>query len=286
MMDCDHTSELLPWYLNDTLSDEDRRRVEEHLQDCVSCQRELERTSFAGAAFGQHLPEEVLVDFGFGRSTAGYDRATIEEHLAICERCREELEMVRESHGSLEDSPAPLPFPPAPHKTEIPAPSTARLWRWGTLAATLAALVGASGWLWNLGEVRRLEDRLAELEAPQTDVRVFEIYPTEPILRSEDPPPAQVRIPADTATVTLLLVPDDRQNTAADYELQLIDADSEVRWLRRDIRPQPEGDFAVTLRVDTLAPGHYTLQLVAVTGEERRAVADYSIEIERALSRS
>ncbi len=277
MMDCDHTAELFPWYLNSTLSDEDRRRVEEHLLGCETCRQELDRTSFAGAAFGQHLPEEVLVDFGFGRTSAGFDRTTIEDHLAICERCSEELEMIRESHESL-DGPAALPFPTA-RKPKTPVSSTAGPWRWGTLAATLAALVGASGWLWNLGEVRRLGDRLAELEAPQTNVRVLELYPAEPILRSEDRPPAPVRIPPDASTVTLLLVPDDRQHTAADDELQLVDSGGTVRWRRLGVERQPEGDFAVTLRVDTLSPGRYTLQLVAADAGERRVVTDYAIEI-------
>ena len=121
---------------------------------------------------------------------------------------------------------------------------------------------------------------LAELEAPQTNVRVLELYPAEPILRSEEQPPAPVHLPAEAATVTLLLVPGDLED-AVDHELQMVDADGEIYWRQRDVERQPEGDFAVTLRVDALSPGRYTLQLVAAIAGERRVVADYSVEIER-----
>ena len=32
---------LLPWYVNGTISEEDRHRVEEHLSECADCQREV-----------------------------------------------------------------------------------------------------------------------------------------------------------------------------------------------------------------------------------------------------
>lgn len=34
-------NQLLPWYANETLSPEERAAVEEHLENCVACQREL-----------------------------------------------------------------------------------------------------------------------------------------------------------------------------------------------------------------------------------------------------
>lgn len=43
--DPDHceTSELLPWFLNGTLDDGERRRVERHVAECVLCRREVAR---------------------------------------------------------------------------------------------------------------------------------------------------------------------------------------------------------------------------------------------------
>jgi anti-sigma factor RsiW len=52
-------NELLPWYANGTLSTTERGAVEEHLNDCTSCTRELESLQQVGAAmlaFGEDLP--------------------------------------------------------------------------------------------------------------------------------------------------------------------------------------------------------------------------------------
>jgi len=40
-IDIDHHDELLPWYVNDTLTDEERREVEEHLKGCDRCRKEV-----------------------------------------------------------------------------------------------------------------------------------------------------------------------------------------------------------------------------------------------------
>lgn len=37
-----HPSELLPWYVNGTLEEDELREVEEHLRSCVACRREVE----------------------------------------------------------------------------------------------------------------------------------------------------------------------------------------------------------------------------------------------------
>jgi hypothetical protein len=38
----EHPEELLPWYVNDTLTDEERSGLEEHLKRCEQCRREVE----------------------------------------------------------------------------------------------------------------------------------------------------------------------------------------------------------------------------------------------------
>ena len=37
-----HPAELLPWFVNETLSTEEQRTVEEHLETCPQCQQEIE----------------------------------------------------------------------------------------------------------------------------------------------------------------------------------------------------------------------------------------------------
>ena len=43
---------LLPWYLTETLSKEDRRDVQTHLADCADCRLELEQGKWLQAMFG------------------------------------------------------------------------------------------------------------------------------------------------------------------------------------------------------------------------------------------
>jgi anti-sigma factor RsiW len=38
----EHPEELLPWYVNDTLTDEERSGLEEHLKGCEQCRKEVE----------------------------------------------------------------------------------------------------------------------------------------------------------------------------------------------------------------------------------------------------
>ena len=43
MAECDkRIFELLPWYVNGSLSTEETRKVEAHLKDCPTCQKELQ----------------------------------------------------------------------------------------------------------------------------------------------------------------------------------------------------------------------------------------------------
>ncbi len=45
-----HIEELLPWYLNGTLGDSERRTVADHLRDCTECVRELDALKHVQAA--------------------------------------------------------------------------------------------------------------------------------------------------------------------------------------------------------------------------------------------
>lgn len=52
---------LLPWYVNGTISGEDRHRVEEHLQECAQCRQEI--------LFLQGLEEAVQMEPTFAPSS-------------------------------------------------------------------------------------------------------------------------------------------------------------------------------------------------------------------------
>ena len=64
-MDCDRTTERLPWLLNGSLDPEETAAVRRHLADCELCQKELSETRLAGQIFGAHLPTPAVVAYAF-----------------------------------------------------------------------------------------------------------------------------------------------------------------------------------------------------------------------------
>jgi len=258
--DCTHVTEVLPWFLNGSLDAGERRDVEEHLESCERCRRELADTRFAGAVFRQHLAAEALVDYGFGRSSPDVDAAVVEEHLATCAKCSAELELVRESAWRSRRAEARiLPFA-SPRRAAAPRST------WAALAAGIVGVV-AAGWMgWELHTVsRRLED-------PVLNVRVADAYPADSVARDRERPVA-LEIPAGTEKLVLLLQAPSAEEYPA-YELEVVDASGKVLFLGEGLLRQPEGDFTVSLRTDDL-PRELTLRIVGRRGEERREIARY-----------
>lgn len=159
-MNCQQSIELLPWYLNGTLDESERREVREHLAGCEGCRQALEDTRLAGTVYGQHIPSEALVALAWGESPEGYDPDVLERHLRSCPECAAELELARTSRRLEEDDGIALFARPAPRVSAARAP-----WRAAALAAGLAGMVAASGWIWTAGQARDLETRLAEVRA-------------------------------------------------------------------------------------------------------------------------
>ena len=258
-MDCSHVTEILPWFVNGTLDDQERRGVEEHLGSCEGCRQELEDTHFAGSVFGRHPPPEALVDYGFGRKPQQVDAAVLEEHLALCPKCSAELELVRESAWrSHQDADRVLPF--------APRPRTAPRWNRAALAAGIAGLLAAGGMGW------QLHTALRELEGPVVNVMVADAYPAAVVSRDRERP-AVLSVPAGTQTLVLLLQAPGAEVYPA-YELEVADASGELLYLEKGLRRQAEGDFTVSLRTAGL-PRELTLRILGRRGEERREIARY-----------
>lgn len=164
---CDDVRGMLPWYLNGTLSEEERQGVLRHLKTCESCRRDLAETRLAFEMFDQHLPAEAIVALAWGETPAGIDSALVEEHLAGCPRCAADLELARTSRG-LEEDERIVPLKPRSAPAAVPAPIRSTGWggwKAAALAAGLAGVVAAAGWLQTAGRVQTLEERLAERPA-------------------------------------------------------------------------------------------------------------------------
>ena len=168
---CDEVRGMLPWLLNGTLNDEERRQVLQHLASCETCHRDLANTRLAAEIFDQHPPAEAILALAWDETPKDIDSALLEEHLAGCPRCAAELELARMSRRLEEDdrivpltrrtTPAPAPVP-AP----APAPATGwRGWKAAALAAGLAGVVTSAGWFQTAGRMNTLEEQLANQTA-------------------------------------------------------------------------------------------------------------------------
>ncbi|HSK75851.1 MAG TPA: zf-HC2 domain-containing protein, partial [Thermoanaerobaculia bacterium] len=161
-MTCDEAIELLPWLLNGTLEEGERREVRQHLETCERCRGAWAETRETARIFVQHLPSEALVALAYGESPAGIDPSLAERHLASCPECAAELELARTSRHLEEDEKIAV-FPTRRAREERGEP---RSWRAAALAAGLAGLMVAGGWLQSSQEVRRLNSELARAERP------------------------------------------------------------------------------------------------------------------------
>jgi anti-sigma factor RsiW len=178
--------EQLPWFLNGTLGDDERREVEDHLASCPGCRAELAATRRAFQVFGAHLPPEALSAFVLEPEAAGWEvdgvrveRGVLVGHLAHCEACRGEVALLREGLAEMESGDGDeaalgggvLPFAPPPRVAPPPVP------RWvpfALAASLLFAIVAGGGWLTaydRLGERRQAVARLEnDLEAVRAEL--------------------------------------------------------------------------------------------------------------------
>lgn len=188
-MKCETVNELLPWYLNGSLSPDERAPgertlVREHLADCESCRRELEATRQAARIYLAHPSAETLVDRAYGRPIVGFSVDLIDEHVASCSNCAEELALIRQSRSHLEaEESAATPAESAPaqitrtHTTQegakvLPGPwNRVSTWRWASLAAGLGFTVAMSGLLVSQQRATALlAEQQARVEAAQSQV--------------------------------------------------------------------------------------------------------------------
>lgn len=111
-MDCrNELRNLLPWYLNQTLSEEEVRKVEAHLKECPKCRKELEELRWLSSGVKElseafvspHIESEKLVIFSEEPESLDPNEATaIEKHLQSCPLCYEELQTLKRTNLELE----------------------------------------------------------------------------------------------------------------------------------------------------------------------------------------
>ena len=111
MTDCkNELKSLLPWYLNQTLSDDEAKKVEAHLKECPMCQKELEELRWISSGVKEHkevivsphIESEKLVLFSEMPENLDPDEAAaIVKHLQSCALCNEELQILKSANLEL-----------------------------------------------------------------------------------------------------------------------------------------------------------------------------------------
>ena len=97
-------AELLPWYVNETLSADERRKVESHLKVCPACRESIQGMEWIAGGMEkyksflpvEHVSPEKLVQYAEARGELDRTEiASIESHLAGCAGCRDELDVLQ-----------------------------------------------------------------------------------------------------------------------------------------------------------------------------------------------
>lgn len=286
-MTCEQAIEILPWYLNGTLEAREREEVRHHLATCEACRQALTETREAWRIFDQHLPSEVLVALAWGKTPTGIDPALAERHLAGCPQCAADLELARTSRHLEEDDRIAL-FPgklatAAPRETRGDGES--RTWRRAALAASLAAVIGISGWIYSAqvaGPGTEVPPQIAQTPEPEVNVTPLTLNPEEILRgeRGEGTLDEEEQVVRAEVTTPLFLNPSDEAATYETFEIEIRKPGKEPFWQRRDLRLTEEGDFSLTLPPGFLKPGTYEIRVFGLRdGQRDELVGVYQVRV-------
>ena len=106
-------AELLPWFVNGTLPEADRDKVQSHLQSCKDCQAaakeiksfSLQLQTHKESFLSEHILSAKLVQYAEARNELSPDdQKNINAHLKTCSQCSQELKTLEKVNASLMES--------------------------------------------------------------------------------------------------------------------------------------------------------------------------------------
>ena len=273
-MSCDEVTERLPWLLNGSLEGDEREAVRAHLAACSRCARELEETRTAATVFAAHLPSSTLVDLTWERPDEGIPPELVQRHLESCPQCAEDLALARESRRlEAGQSPPRTSHRPRPRFAEWAASLAASLllglWWGGALAERTTPRPAPSPGPRTPGpeqeeELRRLRSSVGALEAqlqdarsPQPNLPIFELLPSDHVVRSGSGV-REVVVPSSARLVALLLT---SEAIAAEADMEIRAAGGEKIWGGTGLRAGPLGAYGIGVSRGLLPAGEYELVL-------------------------
>ncbi|MFN7963654.1 MAG: hypothetical protein U0002_20500 [Thermoanaerobaculia bacterium] len=281
-MDFERAAELLPFYLNGSLSSEERAEVEATLADSPELRRELAATRAAAEIYRQRLAPEALTDYVAGEPAGEIPQALLERLIAEDPRYQEEVALLRESYRAAlgeESTAAERPELEARVLKAQFGPSRQAPRRWLALAAALAAVAVAGVLAWSV-----LSPSGPGAKAPQMAAgggggavagpRTLTLVPLEPgaVLRgpSSGAPDAE-RLARQGALRLVVRSLHLEPGTAVRLELE--DAHG-AKWQSAPLPATDQPTLELTLAASELAPGAVELRLLeAASGKPLAAKA-------------
>lgn len=276
-MKCNAAIALLPWFLNDTLADDEKAAVRGHLEACAACRQELEDTREAWRIFGAHpRPEDLtalaLARAGIADALEPGRRPLLERHLEQCAPCREETQLVWESHqhflgnegAALSTAPVvgAIDASPVPANDNRPGPA----WRLAAAAAMVLTLVTATGWWVSHQQQRSLHGEMAALETAVRDAESGRLAEAAARQRLE----AEHRAVAERAReLESQLANHSQPLTEPQLNLPVVDIYPEDMVLRGGSGPPEE-----TIQRATVGEG-----IVFILGSQSAAVGPFALEV-------
>ncbi|MEM7049964.1 MAG: zf-HC2 domain-containing protein [Acidobacteriota bacterium] len=263
-MDCKATRELLPFLLNGSLADSERREVLDHLHQCWDCREDLRRAAVVWVATESHPTAEILLDYAEGRSLDSFPRDLLEQHLATCDACSRAVEA---ASGAMT---ARVAWPGPPIDTAMsPPPRRPRRPLLG-IAAGLVLLTASAGWLGSRlsPETPVANVHIAELSAVQERVRNLRI--------------GRLEIPRSQAAALILIHPldlaADESTDEVRFRIVVTDDGGLGVFTLEDLERSENGDFTLLIPADTLPLGSLSLELEQQILGEWSPVGEYQIQ--------
>ncbi len=226
----------------------------------------------------------------------------LKEHLVLCHPCFDQVRDLDAFHrvrsadgGPASRSPAVADFETAafwrtlrprlearPATPAVRRPGGRRSGAWRLPAAVAASvLVTALGFSFWVGSQHRAlaasEARLAALQAPRPNARIYDLY-VDTSERSGENRPQPVEVAAGSM---LILTPRD----AGDYPevaVEIYDAAGSQAWAGSGFAADPvDGSFTLWLPPELLPPGDYRVRLVGRGADTSELIEEYEVRMVR-----
>jgi hypothetical protein len=124
-----------------------------------------------------------------------------------------------------------------------------------------------------------VEAELSELESPQPNALLFDLFSTDWVQRSGGGNPvAELVLPQDARNFVLILSGEGRSRSG-EHVLEIVDENGRAIWRGEGLRQDPQGNFVLTLRRSFLSDGDYRLVLYGKRSGQLTRMAEYAVRV-------